>query len=209
MACLKPCTTDFLWKAFAKAKLYEIRQALDAIEAQSEEFRLLQRRYFLTTEKYLDAGSGFAPFKEARCCELCLKALNQMEDEGWSGGEATIMPDHLHLLIIRQNEDFSFKQVLNRFKGRFSRWINQELERSGRFWQEDWFDRWMRHEGERDKCIDYIRNNRVKAKIVSNWVDHPWRLSTDWESSRAALANVRWSSAVRLLKLHATAREKT
>ena len=119
--------------AAVKAKLYEIRQTLGAIEAQSEAFRLLQRQYFLTTVKYMDTGLGFAPFGEARSCELCLKAMNQMEDDGWSVGEATVMPNHVHMLVIRQDEHFSLKQVLNRFKGRSSRWINQELGRSGRF----------------------------------------------------------------------------
>lgn len=45
----------------AKLKLKEIHDSLQNIDALSEEFHQLQRRYFLTTEKYLDAGSGFDP----------------------------------------------------------------------------------------------------------------------------------------------------
>lgn len=164
--------------AVANLKLREIHTSLAAIDPQSKEFQHLQRRYFLTTEKYLDTGSGFAPFLKARPCELCLNALIAMEDEGWLVGEATVMPNHIHLLILRQNSDFSLKEILERFKGRSARWINQALGRSGRFWQEDWFDRWMRHEGELNKTIDYIRNNPVKAKIVSEWHDYRWRISS-------------------------------
>ena len=65
-----------------KQKLAAINEALQAIQPQSEAFQQLQRRYFLTTEKYLDTGSGFAPFKQTRPCELCLDALAVMETEG-------------------------------------------------------------------------------------------------------------------------------
>ena len=148
--------------AVAKLKLREIHTSLAEIDPQSEAFQQLQRRYFLTTEKYLDA-------------------VIAMGDEGWLVGEATVMPNHIHLLILRQNSDFSLKEILERFKGRSARWINQALGRSGRFWQEDWFDRWMRHEGELTKTIDYIRNNPVKAKLVSEWKDYRWRISNQAE----------------------------
>tara|TARA_B110000003_G_C16288574_1_gene393931 strand:+ start:482 stop:598 length:117 start_codon:yes stop_codon:yes gene_type:complete len=35
----------------------------------------------------------------------------------------------------------------------------------------------MRHEGELTKTIRYIRNNPVKAKLVSEWSDYHWRIS--------------------------------
>jgi len=60
---------------------------------------------------------------------------------GWLVGEATMMPDHVHLLIRRQNADYSLRDILQRFKVSSMRWINQELGRSGRLWQGDWFDR--------------------------------------------------------------------
>jgi len=102
-----------------------------------------------------------------------------MEKEGWLVGEATVMPNHVHLLILREDSKFSLKEILERFKGRSARWINQELDRSGRFWQQDWFDRWMRHEGELTKTVAYIRNNPVKAKLVDEWRDYRWRISRE------------------------------
>ena len=101
----------------AKCKLREIHGSLAAIEPQSEEFLQLQRRYFLTAEKYLDAGVGFAPFDISHACEACLKALVEIQPEDWLVGEATIMPNHVHLLILRQQSDYSLRQVIRRFKG--------------------------------------------------------------------------------------------
>ncbi|TVP78772.1 MAG: hypothetical protein EA353_07640 [Puniceicoccaceae bacterium] len=165
----------------AKRRLQEINRTLQSIEAQSEAFYQLQRRYFLTTEKYLDAGSGFAPFTQPRPNQLCLEAMIAMEKEGWLVGEATVMPNHVHLLILEQDTGFSLKQIVERFKGRSARWINQALGRSERFWQQDWFDRWIRNEGELAKTIAYIRNNPVKAKLASDWKAYQWRISHEEE----------------------------
>lgn len=152
----------------AKRKIEEIHRSIEKVNPQTEDFAYLQRRYFLTVEKYLDTGSDFAPFKESQSCQSCLKAFAEIELEGWSVGEATIMPNHVHFMILRNNSPFSLKQIVERFKGRSSRWINQAMGYSGRFWQEDWFDRWMRDDTERAKTVEYIRNNPVKAKLVND-----------------------------------------
>ena len=80
-----------------------------------------------------------------------------MEDEGgWLLDEAAVIPNCIHLLILWQNSNFSLGVVLNRFKGRSAHLVNQALGNSGRFWQEDWFDRLMCHEGELTKTTPYI-----------------------------------------------------
>jgi len=163
----------------AQLKIGEIREALNRVDAQSKEFLQLQRRYFLTAEKYLDVDRGFAPFRDGQACKLCLNAFTSMEEEGWNVGEAVIMPNHLHALIRKEQGIFSLKQILQRFKGRSAKWINQHLDRSGRFWQEDWFDRWMRHEGEVEKARAYIRNNPVKAGLAGHCENYPWRINGD------------------------------
>lgn len=168
--------------AAVKQNLADIHESLKSIDAQCDEFRQLQRKYFLTMEKYLDAGSGFAPFTNASACQACLKAFEVIEAEGWMVGEATLMPNHVHCLLRRMESAYSLKTIIKRFKGRSARWANQALDRSGKFWQQDWFDRWMRHEAEFIKTVAYIRNNPVKAKLCKEWSDYPWRLSGDMPS---------------------------
>ena len=82
-----------------KSKLADIHRNLEQIDPQCEEFRQMQRKYFLSMEKYLDVGSGFAPYLNAGACGSCLKALAVMKKEGWHVGEAVVMPNHVHLLI--------------------------------------------------------------------------------------------------------------
>ena len=160
-------------KAVAE-RVATIHRTLQAIEPASEEFRLLQRQYFLTTEKYLDAAHGFCPFREAHCCDLAVKALQSLDQQGWQVLHYAIMPNHLHALFATTKEANGMKIVWQRWKGSTARAGNEILGRRGAFWQRDWFDRWMRDEAEMQKTIAYIRNNPVKAGLVQKWEDFPW-----------------------------------
>ena len=39
------------------------------------------------------------------------------------------------------------------------------------------FDRWARTDGEAIRMRDYIRQNPVRAGLVSHWEDYPWTQS--------------------------------
>jgi len=161
----------------AQQKIREIHDTLKEIDANSPDFAQLQRKYFLACEKYLDAGTGFAPLTREEVNRPCLEALKKIEEEGWLIGECTIMPNHLHCLIYPGDSHQPLRGVIQRFKGRASRELNLILNRKGRFWQQDWFDRWIRDENELRKTIHYIRQNPVKANLVKVWQDYPWRIS--------------------------------
>jgi len=162
-----------------KQQVLEIHTNLQSIEPNCEAFQQLQRQYFLTVEKYLDTGRGFAPFMNPETCQQCLQAIHAMETEGWKTGAAVVMPNHIHLLIHAEPPASTLREVLIRFKGRSAKWANQTLGRSGKFWQQDWFDRWMRHEAEVAKVVNYIRENPVKAKLCQNWEEYPYRIDRD------------------------------
>jgi REP element-mobilizing transposase RayT len=151
-------------------RIREIRTTLNTIEPNSPEFEQLQRQYFLTAEKYLDTGCGFAPFVNPSLCRIAIQAIRKSTDEGWGFGDSVIMPNHIHLLMRKVSDSgLSLKQALERLKGRSSRQVNQAINRRGRLWQEDWFDRWMRDEAELKRTIQYIRNNPVKAHLCKDW----------------------------------------
>jgi hypothetical protein len=58
---------------------------------------------------------------------------------------------------------------------------NRRLGRNGRFWQPDYWDRFMRNEEQRSKAIRYIENNPVKAKLC--------RVPEEWPFSSARFRN--------------------
>ncbi|MCC5790803.1 MAG: transposase [Opitutales bacterium] len=151
-----------------------ILRDLQEFEPDSEGFLKVQRRYFQTTEKYLDKGQGFCPFRDSRCCEVILEKLEALEGKGWNLRHFAILPNHLHVLMSTTISADPMKSVWPRWKGITARECNRILGRSGPFWQREWFDRWMRDEMNTQKTIKYIRQNPVKAGLVKNWEDYPW-----------------------------------
>ncbi len=108
----------------AQQKIREIHGALKSTPASSEAFDQLQRQYFLTAEKYLDQGFGFAPFNDGECCALLMTLIERIDEDGWTVGEAVILPNHIHLLIKATDRSLSMKQLLKSFKGRSGRVLN-------------------------------------------------------------------------------------
>jgi type I restriction enzyme R subunit len=154
-------------------KIHELQTSLDRVEPQDADFERLQRQIFLTAEKYLDRGLGFAPFKDFACGEALAIELNQL-DTGWQISDWVIMPNHLHLVALDESSQLSLVEAMKRFKGRSARKCNLALGRSGSFWQRDWFDRWMRSKNELEKVRRYIAQNPVKAKLATKPEDYRW-----------------------------------
>jgi len=161
--------------AEAVDRLRVIANSLNAIAAATPAFQSLQRQYFHTMEKYLDVGRGEAPLRDPRAAGILAREFAAMSDQGAEVVHYTIMPNHWHALITAVDDiDFELHALMRRLKGRTARGINQALGRSGPLWQREWFDRWNRHESEWERCVQYIRQNPVKAGLVRDWREHPW-----------------------------------
>ncbi|MBL9188293.1 MAG: transposase [Opitutaceae bacterium] len=157
------------------ARLQEIHCALSAIEPASEQFAALQRQYFRTLEKYLDAGTGSCALGDPRCAQLIAKELTALADWAVEAPHFTIMPNHWHALLVpRTGCVHSLGQVMKRLKGRTAKRLRSIGGGGGAVWQREWFDRWMRDDSEWEKTIAYIHNNPVKAGLAATWQEHPW-----------------------------------
>ena len=156
-------------------RLREIHRELASIEAQSAAFAALQRRYFQTMEKYLDAGAGTCLLREDRHATAVIEELAALQEWAVDVPHSTIMPNHYHALIVPRMECIhSLADIMKRLKGRTAHRIRQLVPGYEPVWQREWFDRWIRSEAESDKVVDYICQNPVKAGLVARWEDHPW-----------------------------------
>mgnify|MGYP002636007494 CR=1 FL=1 len=159
----------------AISRLGDIHDSLQAVEHASLQFAQLQRTYFLTMEKYLDAGSGASPLRDPRAASALVRVLDDLPAEGAVAAHYTIMPNHWHALLAPiGGNSIKLHRVMARLKGRSARAINLVLGRSGPLWQREWFDRWMRNDTEWNRCAEYIRNNPVKVGLVRTWQEHLW-----------------------------------
>lgn len=174
--------------AEALVRVKDIHAGLQRTAPMSPQFAMLQRQYFLTCEKFIDRGESFAPFRIPPACAAALAALDELETLfGWRLTHAVIMPNHAHFLLTPAGEKPQpLRRTLRAFKGRAARAVNLALGRRGAFWQPDWFDRWMRDPAEEARVVEYIRQNPVKAGLVSDWRDWPWTRSTNHSASLPA-----------------------
>ena len=150
-------------------RLEEIHLAQKEVNAQSHEAHLLQRKLFLTLEKYADAGLGFTPFKEPHVADYMQHFLESYERDGMRFSAWVIMPNHIHLLTepVGFISVDSFMKAWQGFKGITGQRLNRLLNRSGPFWQTEWYDRLIRDEVEYRKWIAYLAANPLKAGLCS------------------------------------------
>ncbi|MGJ3243430.1 MAG: transposase [Opitutales bacterium] len=162
--------------AKALEHLKAVQAGLKAVAPRSEAAYRERKKRFVMVEKYLDQSEGFTPFTQPDVVARCWPAWKALEIDGWQVGLGVFMPNHVHALIRRQREPtgMDLKTAIKRFKGRTARWGNQAIERVGRFWMEDWYDRWMRSDSEFRHTFGYIQNNPVKAGLVAEPADYPW-----------------------------------
>ena len=86
-----------------------------------------------------------------------------------------IMPNHVHLLI-KQWPGFKLGNIVKQIKGGSAHNLNKALGRSGKVWQIGYFDRLIRSPLQLRQTVDYIHENPVKARLVSN--SNNWSMSS-------------------------------
>ena len=133
----------------------------------------LQRRTQL--EAYLDKGGGECSLRHPEVAALVENALRFFHGQRYDLRAWVVMPNHVHVLFKVDNTPMS--QVVRSWKRHTARQANRLLGRQGPFWQEDYWDTWMRDSQHEARAVHYIESNPVKPGLA--------RTSTAW----------RWSSA--------------
>ncbi len=130
---------------------------------------------FLHFDRRLDAQViGPLWLKEPRIAQAIIDALRFGEEKlGLYDLIAyVVMANHVHVLI---RPHAPLPKVMRAIKGFTAREANKILGRSGqRFWQEEFFDHWVRNDGELRRIIRYIESNPVSAGFVERPEDWPW-----------------------------------
>jgi putative transposase len=89
-----------------------------------------------------------------------------------------VMPDHVHLLFTplsdQQGHPYGQAEIMQGIKGASAHSINKILQRKGRVWQEESFDRELRSDESAQHKAEYICENPVRKGLVENPDDYPW-----------------------------------
>ncbi|MCB0553358.1 MAG: hypothetical protein KDD02_07385 [Phaeodactylibacter sp.] len=180
-----------------RAKLFQLRQdyeeSVARIRAEGSPFQkeLIEGervRLFTEYDNLLDAiQSGPHYLKQPEVAQLVKEEIHRFDGALYRLICYCIMSNHVHILIdtsIQIPECLSFddfeymdfeplQNIMKRIKGPTAIYANRILNRSGKFWQRESYDRYVRNEKEFWNIVAYILENPVKAKLTDDWRKFP------------------------------------
>ncbi len=86
------------------------------------------------------------------------------------------MPDHCHILLKGDSKDCNLLYIMNRFKQKSGYWLSKNFPDIR--WHKNYYDQILRDKRELIRQMNYILNNPVRKKLVSNWREYPYKDST-------------------------------
>jgi putative transposase len=154
---------------------------LKTITNDIERFRQLHRNI----AHYEDAGNGSAIFRNEACALILQEELLRHHGIKYQLHDWCVMPNHVHVLMMLL-EEHTLAEIVQHWKGATAMKLNRLLGQSGRLWQADYFDRYVRDMDHFYNCRSYIRNNPVKAKLCEKPEDWPYS-SASWKDKERGL----------------------
>jgi putative DNA methylase len=123
----------------------------------------------------LDEGHGASWLKNPAVAEIAQNALLFFNNQRYTLHAWVIMPNHVHVLFTPA-EGWTLSKILHSWKSFSAREANKVLDRTGEFWQPEYFDRAIRDEQGFIAAVEYIEYNPVKAGLCEN--PNTWRFSS-------------------------------
>jgi REP element-mobilizing transposase RayT len=118
-------------------------------------------------EQYLDSGSGACHLKHSAVADIVADALRRFDNQRYRLFAWCVMPNHVHL-VVRVFPGHSLAEFIHSWKSFTAKQANALLNRSGSFWQREYYDHLVRDEGEFERALRYIAENPAKARL-QNW----------------------------------------
>ncbi len=129
-------------------------------------------------EDWLDRSRGACWLRRPELARLVEDALLHFDGERYRLCAWCVMPNHVHVLCEITKTPLG--EVVKSWKGYTAREANRLLGRSGPFWEQEYWDRFMRNERHFRDTVRYIENNPVKARLTKTPDPREW----PWSSSR-------------------------
>ena len=140
---------------------FRTQDSLDDFIAKirNEDIEIKKQEYLI--DKYLD-NSLKGAYLNGEVLLFLKDFLKSLDKIFYELVSFVIMPNHIHLLF-KQIEDLNM--IVKRIKGESAFRINKMLNRSGRFWEKNYFDKVIRDEKHFNIVYDYIKFNGLKAGL--------------------------------------------
>lgn len=154
------------------AKKNEIYQSLRCVDNSAERSILFNKKLFAFQDNYYDTYKSDSNYLlNTKCAHVLHNEVLNYNQILYDLYAFTVMPNHVHFLCKpladRSNENYSLPYIMSRIKGRTARFINLEVGRTGRLWQHEYYDHYVRNEQEMNNIVRYILMNPVKAGLAN------------------------------------------
>jgi putative transposase len=152
---------------------YRLHDAMPASRRHEWEALLAlddEREKWIKIEAYLDAGYGECHLRRPEIAALVQENLLHFDGERYRLLAWAVMPNHVHALIEVMQTPLA--DILHGWKSYTAKAANRLLKHSGDFWQDEYFDRYIRDEEHFREALRYVENNPVKAGLV--WSAEEW-----------------------------------
>ncbi len=165
-------------------KIKEIRKEKEANNAEA--IYLQQKKYFATYDAFLDKESPRQfLLRKPEVAKIISDKIRTLDGSVYTLIAYCIMPTHVHLAIdttlqTEKSDNFSevayqpLSFILQQIKGGSAYEINKVLGTSGRVWQVESYDHYVRSQKELQNILTYILQNPVKAGLVKTWEEWPY-----------------------------------
>ena len=158
-----------LYDSLPKEVIEEIKLKLDINEDDDSCDSIQYQRLRQKIAEYEDAGYGQCFLRDERIAAIMQDTLKHFDGERYQLICWCIMPNHIHVLI-EVNEGWSLSRIMHGWRSYTAKEANRILGRTGKFWMEEYYDRYIRDDNHLQKTINYILNNPANAGL-DEW---PW-----------------------------------
>jgi putative transposase len=141
------------------------RSVVEALRLQDEAAARIDRE--------LDTGLGACWLGRADIAAVVENALLHFDSERYRLLAWCVMPNHVHTVVELFGGD-ALGSILHSWKSFTANKANKLAGRTGAFWHDDYFDRYMRNEDHLAITIKYVEQNPVKAGLVDSAEKWPW-----------------------------------
>lgn len=100
---------------------------------------------------------------------------NAHQPHGWAIGRYVIMPGHVHFFCSAELNSKSLPAFMQAWKQWTSKRIAREIKIAGHIWQEEFFDHILRSSESYIQKWDYVKENALRSKLVSNSEQWSWQ----------------------------------
>ena len=158
-----------LYDSLPKEVIEEIKLKLDIKKDDPSSNSMQYQRLRQKIAEYEDAGYGQCFLRDERIAAIMQDTLKHFDGERYQLLCWCIMPNHVHVLI-EVNEGWSLSKIMHGWRSYTANEANRILGRTGKFWMEEYYDRYIRNDNHLQKTINYILNNPANAGLD----DWPW-----------------------------------